>query len=116
MRTPPPLPPGLFAQRLADRVDLVDAVHRLGEELWPEFMRHSSAGGGYYGQLHEAFADCAIVVTDSGGKVVARVLWIPFPFDGWLADEGWDWVIERGIAARRDGTSTTPSSPSPAAP
>lgn len=108
--TPPTLPPGLSAHRLADRPDLVGALHRLGEVAWPEFMRQSAAGEGFWGALDGDFADCAILVVDEDEQPVARVLWIPFPFDGELADEGWDWVIESGVTARRDGTACTAAS------
>ena len=110
MLAPPPLPAGLTAHRLADRPDLVGDVHRLGEIAWPEFMRHSAAGDGYWSHLHDTFADCVIAVTDPDHRVVARVLWIPFPFDGDLADEGWDWVIEAGVAARAAATPCTAAS------
>lgn len=102
--TPAPLPNGLAAHRLADRPEFVDGVHAVAERAWPEFMRNSSAGGAFYTELATTFADCAIAVTDAEDTVAARVLWVPFPFDGTLADEGWDWVIEQGIAARRAGT------------
>jgi GNAT superfamily N-acetyltransferase len=109
---PPPLPAGLTAHRLQDRPDLLDGVHRMAERAWPEFMRQSTAGEAYYDELGSTFADCAIAVVDATGDVVARVLWIPFAWDGSLPlpDRGWDWVIEQGIADRAAGTAVTAAS------
>jgi GNAT superfamily N-acetyltransferase len=100
------LPPGAALHRLADRPDLVGGLHALGRRVWPRFMQQSTAGEAFYSELGTTFADCALVLVDADGEVRARVLWIPFPWDGVLPlpDEGWDGVAEAGIAARRAGT------------
>ncbi|CAN5812065.1 hypothetical protein BH24ACT15_BH24ACT15_24910 [soil metagenome] len=108
----PDLPTGLSLHRLADRDDLAEGVHALGEEVWPPFMMHSECGGEFYVDLDTTFADCALVVVDPDDQVVCRALWIPFVWDGDLPlpDRGWDWVIERGIADRHAGHATNVAS------
>lgn len=108
----PALPDGLAIHRLADRPELVEAVHELGPRVWPRFMQQSTAGGEFYAELGTTFADCALVVVDAAGAVVCRVLWVPFAWDGALPlpAEGWDWVITRGIADRRTGAACTAAS------
>ena len=102
---PPALPDGLSVHRLAERPDLVGAVHRLGRDVWPRFMRQSTAGEAFYTELDSTFIDCALVVVDGGGGMVCRALRIPFAWDGALPlpDTGWEWVVEQGIADRRAG-------------
>jgi GNAT superfamily N-acetyltransferase len=110
--TPAALPDGMAVHRLADQPELVDGVHALGAAVWPRFMRQSTAGEAYYAELGSTFADCALVVVDGTGSVVCRVLWVPFDWDGALPlpDRGWDWVVERGIAARRADRPCTAAS------
>ena len=105
-------PDGLTLVRLRDRPELTGDLHRLGERVWPRFMRQDPAGGMFFGSLGSTFSDCALVVLDHAGGIVARVLWVPFPWDGSLPlpEEGWDWVITRGEQARRDGTPCTAAS------
>ncbi|MGI9017850.1 MAG: N-acetyltransferase [Euzebya sp.] len=108
----PSLPAGLAIHRLADRPDLIGGVHKLGPQVWPEFMMHSACGGAFYVEMGTTFADCALVVTDSGGQVVCRALWIPFAWDGALPlpERGWDWVSEKGISDRRNGVACNAAS------
>ncbi len=90
---------------LADRPDLAAAMWAMATS-WPEFMRHDPAGGLYYGNAGERFAEYVLVGQDDarGDEVVAVAHSVPVVLGGDpLPDAGWGAAIRSGLAASIGG-------------
>lgn len=97
------------AVTLAERPDLASAMGEMAT-TWPAFMDHDPVGDLFYPRLPEAFPAHQVVALDHGGRVVGRVLGVPFAWSGDdddLPDRGWDEVLERAFDDRRRGRPAT---------
>jgi GNAT superfamily N-acetyltransferase len=90
----------------ADRPDLVEAAEKMSGNLWPPYIS-TPAYFAYWEQLYEGdlarFQTIALDVET--GAIAAVGNCTPFPWQTDLPEEGWDWVLETGVTAVRNGTS-----------
>lgn len=91
----------------AERPDLVEAAETLSVGLWPAYLK-TTALLTYWDELYSPSLSRfqTIAIDATSGDVIAVGNSIPFyqapnvP----LPDTGWDWVIEQGVLAARDGS------------
>lgn len=77
--------------RLSDKPQLEEAVERLSEQAWPEFLRHGDTG--HWGSLFNTFADYQFLLCDSSEAVVALGHTVPLAWKG-TADDLPDTISE----------------------
>ena len=103
-------PQGLGLLRvLAQRPDLTTALWGMAT-TWPAFLDHDPVADVYYPRLPEVFPAHQLVGLDAAGRVVGRVLSVPFAWSGEeddLPDRGWDAVLERAFRDHREGRRPT---------
>jgi hypothetical protein len=97
---------------LGERPDLLPALRRLTEAVWPptmEYVHHDAVCGRHWPALAQHFADFQPVLCDGRGRVVAGGYTIPFVWDGRRATlpSGVDGVLVRGVRDRRQGRHPT---------
>jgi len=89
----------------ADRPNLVEPAEKMGGSLWPAYISTPA----YFEHWQDLYkGDLArfqtIAVDSATGTIAALGNCIPFPWQDDLPDEGWDWVLESGGNAARNGT------------
>lgn len=86
---------------------LNEVNENLARVVWPELMLHDAVANKYFGELYNLFPEYqfAMLEVDSE-KVMSIGNSIPFycndDIDN-LPDEGWDWVLQKGIADFKNG-------------
>jgi hypothetical protein len=93
---------GLRLVTLADRPDLVRAMHQHNGAAWPEFMLHDAVVDAHWHLLDEAFAHWQLLLLDASDMIVAAANSAPFAWDGTSAGlpHGWDDQLQRTAADR----------------
>ena len=81
---------------------LLEQVTPLKLRAWPRFMLEDDISDEYYGEMLDRFPDCQWLLVEDG-QVLASGHAISFSWTGELPDEGWDWVLMRGVDDHRDG-------------
>ena len=105
-------PARIRAVTLSERPDLVDAVRRLLDSIWPpemEFIHHDPVCRRHWGLLYREFAAFQPVLCDPRGVVVAAGFTIPLAWSARLRDlpSGVDGALERGVRGRQQGRPAT---------
>ncbi|GAA1573150.1 hypothetical protein GCM10009789_28340 [Kribbella sancticallisti] len=102
----------LVITTLAERPEYLDPIREF-DGGWPEFMLHDPIGNSLLGRVNELFPDQCLVATEDG-EVVAHGRSIPFVFpDEYrteLPADGWDRVLQWGIADHRNARTANVSS------
>lgn len=91
----------------AERPELVSAAETLSAAIWPAWLR-TAASLAYWNDLYRpALARFQTFALDDGA-IVGIANSIPLPAGDTLPDTGWDWALETGaLAARNGGRSDT---------
>jgi N-acetylglutamate synthase and related acetyltransferases len=94
---------GLFSA--ADRPDLVGPAEAMGGNVWPPYLSTPTYVK-YWQDLYKGgLARFQTIAIDSKtGAIAALGNCVPFPWVEDLPQEGWDWVLETGVIAARNGT------------
>lgn len=74
-----------------------DAVSTLE---WPQFMLHDPVSHRYWHELYERFPEYQFALTAPDGDMIAIGRSIPLAWSDsldTLPDEGWDWVLQKGV-------------------
>lgn len=91
----------------AERPDLVQAAEAMSAGLWPAYLK-TQALLTYWDELYSpSLSRFQTIATDATtDEVIAVGNSVPFLLapECSLPDTGWDWVIEQGVRAARDGT------------
>lgn len=93
---------------IEERPDLAGPMWQMQND-WPLFMGMDPLGTLFF-RIPQAFPRWQLVGLDDGGDVVAKVNAVPFAWAGTdddLPDRGWDAVLERAFADRREGREPT---------
>ena len=84
-----------------DNPGLLEKNDQLAQLVWSEFMLHDPVANKYFGELYSLFADYQFALIDeSNEKIAAMGNCIPFCWDDEISnlpDDGWDWVMEKGV-------------------
>jgi hypothetical protein len=96
---------GLKLVTLAERPDLLPAIRRLTDAVWPahmEYIHHDAVCHEHWPALLRDFADCQLALCDRRGRVQAAGYTIPFVWDRRPRSlpSGIDGVLIRGITDR----------------
>lgn len=79
--------------------DHADIQAEMTHKLWPEFMLHDPVSNANWDKLFELFPEYQFSLK-SNDEIIGVANCIPYfwdkPFDE-LPEEGWDWVLEKGI-------------------
>jgi GNAT superfamily N-acetyltransferase len=88
----------------ADRPDLVGPAEAMGGAVWPPYLS-TPAYSEYWKDLYRGgLAHFQTIAVDrQTGTIAALGNCVPFPWQDDLPDEGWDWVLEAGATAARNG-------------
>jgi len=73
--------------------------YEITKHLWPEFMMHDPVANTYWDLLFEYFSQYQILLMEDN-QILDIANSIPFRWDyeiGALPDEGWDWILKKGI-------------------
>lgn len=89
----------------ADRPDIVEAAEAMGGSVWPPYLA-TAAYRAYWSDLYKPALARHQTIAVEDGEVVALANSVPFWWEPGtdLPDEGWDWVLERGVTSAREGT------------
>ncbi|GHA16585.1 transferase [Devosia pacifica] len=76
----------------------------MNSAVWPAYLSTASYHANWY-RLYEPHLSPFQTIAVEDGAVVGLANCVPFPLPegGSLPDEGWDWVLATGIAAREKG-------------
>ena len=109
MVAPDPGAGGLRLVTLADRPDMVAAMHRHNTAAWPEFMLHDAVVDRHWHLLDDALARWQLLLLDRDDAIVASANSAPFAWDGTSTGlpDGWDDQLERTSRDREAGTAPT---------
>jgi GNAT superfamily N-acetyltransferase len=101
--------PGDSVVTFAQRSDLRDAVRKVQDGAWPEFMTHDVIWERHEALLYEAAPEYQFVVVDDGGTPLAHGNCIPFEWDGEPAHlpDGIDGVLPAAKSMFDAGRSPT---------
>ncbi len=76
------------------------ACEEIMAEIWPEAIRASKVVKEYWPQLAACFPGYQLVCLSKAGEIIGFVNTVPFyweePLEN-LPEEGWDWLIEKGV-------------------
>jgi hypothetical protein len=90
----------------AQRPDLRDADMKISDRVWPEFMGWDSVIRKYWDDLEHTFPEYQLVLLKDD-EAIGIANSIPFyrdmPFQE-LPEEGWDWVVVKGLKDKEEGT------------
>lgn len=94
---------------LAEHAELEPHFPRLHALAWPRFLHEGDATGGLWGHLSRDFRGFQFGLWDDAGHLVAVGNSIPLICDGTRGDLPRDVpeILERGVAAQRDGRRPT---------
>ena len=92
---------------MAERPDLEPQIHDLTSSSWPAFMYENEIARENFKYLFSDFPEFQLALVDSrDDRVVAQGNSISFHWDRPiedLPDEGWEWVLLKGIEDKRAG-------------
>ncbi len=80
------------------------------DSTWPEFMFRDPVSERLFPLVPKLFPEYQLVALDERGKVIGRVMAVPFCWGGRnddLPDRGWDAILERAIDDRRTPTAAS---------
>ncbi len=78
------------------------------QEIWPKIILQSTVVKEYYDQLFKLFPDYQKVCLNSNNELIGFINTIPFYWEKdlkELPEQGWDWLIQKGIADIKNGIS-----------
>jgi GNAT superfamily N-acetyltransferase len=91
----------------AGHPELRTVMDKVGDEPWPEFMRHDAVSNSLWHRLYDVFPDFQFgLVETRSGRMVAMANSIPLAWHGnprSLPDDGWDWAMAQGFEDRTQG-------------
>ena len=90
---------------IKERPDLRDAHIKIGDRVWPEFLGHDYVLRKHWDDLDRSFPEYQLILLEDNIAVgIANS--IPFyydkPFEE-LPEEGWDWVLVKGLKDKDEG-------------
>ena len=91
-----------FINNVPDHMQL---QNEMTKSLWPEFMMHDPVANKYWSSLFEFFPEfqISLVIND---EIIGIANSIPFHWNkaiNELPDEGWDWVLKKGVEDYKRG-------------
>ena len=100
---------GYIMRTLAEHAELEPHFPRFHALAWPRFLHEGNGTGGLWRHLFEDFRSFQFGLWDDAGHLVAVGNSIPLICDGTRADLPRDMpeILERGVAAHRDGRRAT---------
>jgi len=100
---------GYIVRTLAERAELEPQLPRFHALAWPRFLHEGDGTGGLWGRLYKDFRSFQFGLWDDADHLVAIGNSIPLICDGTRNDLPRDVpeILERGVAAHRDGRRPT---------
>lgn len=87
--------------------DLMDINSKFARMVWPVFMLHDAVASEYFDEMYYLFPRFQFaLVENKTEKIIAMGNSIPFFWDDDimnLPDEGWDWVMKKGVSDYHKG-------------
>ena len=90
---------------LKERPDLRGAFVTIGDSVWPDFMGWDAVLRKHWDDLDNIFPEYQFVLCDGDGAIglANSIPWRrDMPLEE-LPEEGWDWVVKKGIKDKEDG-------------
>ncbi len=85
-------------------------IERILQQGWPRFMLFDPVAALHWTRLYVYFPQFQFGLYDADDRLAVLGNGIPFAWDGQvssLSAQGWDWLIQRGVADYQDGRAPT---------
>lgn len=93
-------------QSLKDDPSLIEKIRTTTLSIWPQALGGAIVNNPHWQQLADLFPQTQLVLSHENGDIIGIANTIPFYWEEALEnlpEEGWDWLIQRGISDLQNG-------------